>query len=84
MNYRHSKADEVSILHIKLAKSAGIYTFPHVRDADYIALLVHQTPYPLKKQEYSQKIAKLRNDKNRSIIYDQYPLSIFEKVIDSR
>ena len=56
-----------------------IYMYPQIRDADYIALLIGQNTYPLKKEEYAEKVIKLRNDKNWTIIYDQYPLLILKK-----
>lgn len=46
-----------------LAFREDIYTFPYVRDAEYIALVPGaKSPYPYKMEKYNSEIEKLKND----------------------
>lgn len=58
-----------------LAFRDRIYTFPHVRDADYVALLPGAYhPYPVTEQEYWNIIEKLQEDFSIVIQTDDFLL----------
>ncbi|MFO7868450.1 MAG: DUF2079 domain-containing protein [Bacteroidales bacterium] len=63
-----------------LAFREDIYTFPYIRDAEYIALLPGAyAPYPLKKQSYNKKIEDLRNNAQYNTVIDTKDFILFEK-----
>lgn len=63
-----------------LAFRDHIYCFPLIRDAQYIALLMGQSTYPMKKEAYEEKVKELRSNGKWSTVYDQYPLLILKRV----
>ena len=62
-----------------LAFRDHIYCFPLIRDADYIALLLGESTFPMKKEAFDNKLKELRNSEEWVIIYDEYPLLILKR-----
>lgn len=66
-----------------LAKSAKIFHFPVVKDAEYIVLLKNaQSTYPLSTQEYSDKIREIRASGKYSVGYESEDLVILISVVN--
>lgn len=52
-----------------------IYLFPYVRDAEYIVLFDHDS-YPLTPDQYKTELQKYLNNKDWTLIIEDYPLYI--------
>ena len=62
-----------------LAFRKYIYEFPRVDNAQFIALLLNDNPYPMTEEEYKNKITGLRQSPNWRILYDKNSLLILER-----
>lgn len=62
-----------------LALRETIYQFPHVADADIIALLHDGRTYPMSEEEFSSALEKLKQDATWETIYEEDCLYIFKK-----
>lgn len=63
-----------------LAFRERIYTYPYIRDAEYIALLpLHKTTYPQSKESYEQTIQSLRADTTYTLLHDTPDLILFKR-----
>ena len=62
-----------------LAFRNHIYCFPLIRDAEYIALLLGQSTYPLTKEQFDAKINELVGSNEWFTVLDQYPLLVLKR-----
>ena len=56
------------------------YPFPYVGNAEYLALLRHDNPYPLTEAQLLRRIAAYRSSPRWRVIYDKDPLVILQRV----
>lgn len=70
-----------SCLTPRLVNREKLYHFPVIRDALFIVLVknIEEGTYPLTPQEYSQKIALLRQNAAFNLIFEDDQLIIFKK-----
>lgn len=65
-----------------LALREKIYTFPYIRDAEYIAVLpIVKHPYPLSHKGYKDKIDQLRNGNKFEVLVDNGEFILFRKIM---
>ncbi|WP_400192626.1 DUF2079 domain-containing protein [Hymenobacter sp. B81] len=63
-----------------LAFRAYTYPFPYVGNAQYLALLRHDNPYPLTEAQFERQLAAYRRSPEWRVRYDRDPLLILERV----
>lgn len=64
-----------------VAQRAEIYLYPHLNDAEYVALLKDdRSAYPLPPPAYFERIEKLREDPNFEMVEETEGLLIFRRV----
>lgn len=63
-----------------LAFRAYTYPFPYVGNAEYLALLRHDNPYPLTEAQLTRRIEAYRRSPRWRVIYDRDPLIILRRV----
>jgi uncharacterized membrane protein len=63
--------------HVALRQT--IYLFPHVADANYVALLDNGNHYPVNREAYEEKIDELKSSGQWELIYDKNLTMIFRK-----
>ncbi|MBI9066749.1 MAG: DUF2079 domain-containing protein [Salinivirgaceae bacterium] len=63
-----------------LANRKKIYTFPNVKDADYIILFTSKrTCYPLSRDKFNERLVTLRESDKFELLYDENHLLILRK-----
>jgi uncharacterized membrane protein len=75
----NAKVSAQSSLVPHLAFRQWIYLFPHVADADYIALLNIGDYYPVDDDAYFAKINQLKDSNQWNLIYDKNSTLIFKR-----
>jgi uncharacterized membrane protein len=63
----------------QLALRETIYQFPIIKDAEYIVLSTHESPYPDNDEQFKQRIIALKADPKWELILDE-DLLIFKRV----
>jgi hypothetical protein len=74
-----AKVSAQSLLASHLAFRQYIYLFPHVADADYIALLNVGNYYPIEDDDYFARINQLKTSGQWDLIYDKNFTLIFKR-----
>lgn len=57
-----------------------IYTFPVVKDAEYVFLYTPGPTYPLSKKEYLQRVNELKNDITWKVMFDKDSLLLLKNL----
>ncbi|MCB2380006.1 DUF2079 domain-containing protein [Hymenobacter sp. BT635] len=63
-----------------LASRPYLYPFPYVANANYIAVLRHDNPYPISEEELETKIRGYQQSGEWQTVYDQAPLVILRRL----
>ena len=63
--------------HLALRKYIDVY--PSADGADYVAILLNDTYYPLNKDEMMKKVEELRNDSTWEPVYDRNSLLFYKR-----
>jgi uncharacterized membrane protein len=70
-------ATETVVPHLAFRKEISI--FPYVRNADYIFLLLCNSPYPLTQEQFDVKLNEYIANKDWGILWNDYPVLILKK-----
>ena len=77
---KDSKVCAHAILLPHLAFREKIYTFPHIRDAEYIALIPSsKNTWPYKAEGFKDQILKLKSDSTFTIAIDHTDFLLFKR-----
>ncbi|GIV28271.1 MAG: hypothetical protein KatS3mg027_2085 [Bacteroidia bacterium] len=67
-----------------LALRDKIYTFPIIKDAEYVIVNMNDDAFPLDSINLKIKVNEIMSDSNWQKIYDHYPVFVFKRNISKR